>query len=327
MRLQLPHLAQLKRGPLPGWTVQDVPDQRGVSAVITGANSGIGLETARVLARRGARVVMAVRDPIKGEAALADLRHDNPDADLAMGLLDLADLSSVHRFVEWMKAEDLPVGILINNGGVMAVPRSTTVDGFELQIATNHLGHFALTGLLLGRLLEHDDARVVTVTSIAHRRGHIAFDDLMSTRSYGRQDAYRQSKLANLLFAKELQRRMRRAHKTGIRSVAAHPGLAHTNLATHLTEDSRLSRVAELAERVASRYIQTAADGALPILRAATDPLSEGGALYGPAGRGQLRGPAIEVKPKASALEVHDARALWERSVDLTGVPYTTLDW
>jgi NAD(P)-dependent dehydrogenase (short-subunit alcohol dehydrogenase family) len=318
---------KLQRARPGGWTESDIPDQPDVSVVVTGANSGIGKETARILAGRGADVVLAVRDPEKGRAAAADITADHPDAKLTVGHLDLADLSSVHSFARWIDDRDLPVEVLVNNAGIMAVPRSTTVDGFETQLGVNHLGHFALTGLLLRRLLLHERPRIVTVTSLAHRRGHIAFDDLMSTRSYRRTEAYRQSKLANILFAMELHRRLRRAGREGAVSVAAHPGGAATNLTAAMTSNPRIGRLIDLANGPAHRFIQSAADGALPVLRAATDPDARGGTLYGPAGFAELGGPAVEGRPSPRALDVHDARALWERSVELTGVDYSALDW
>jgi NAD(P)-dependent dehydrogenase (short-subunit alcohol dehydrogenase family) len=225
-----------------------------------------------------------------------------------------------------MDENDHRVDVLINNAGVMAVPRTTTVDGFELQMATNHLGHFALTGLLLVRLLAHGPARVVTVTSLAHRRARIDFDDLMSERSYGRYEAYRQSKLANLLFTMELQRRFRQGGRPEARSVAAHPGLTHTNLLSGITDGGPLlRRGVGVLERLSPIVSQPAADGALPVVRAAADPSVDGGDVFGPAGFGQVQGPAAKVKAAPRAYDVHDARALWERSIQLTGVDYSAL--
>ncbi len=211
------------------WTAAEIPDQSGRVAVVTGANSGLGLCTARELARAGAQVVMACRDMSRGDQAAADVRSAVPDAQAEVMRLDLADLSSVRDFVAAVGERHAEIDLLINNAGVMGIPRKQTVDGFEMQIGTNHLGHFALTGLLLERLLAAPQPRVVTVSSVAHRIGRISFDDLNGERRYFRWSAYGQSKLANLIFAYELQRRADAAG-VGLKSMAAHPGYSATHL-------------------------------------------------------------------------------------------------
>ncbi|MEA2123933.1 MAG: hypothetical protein QOI80_715, partial [Solirubrobacteraceae bacterium] len=208
------------------WTAADIPDQSGRTAVVTGANSGLGLVTARELARAGARVVLACRNTDKGDEAAAQIRGDVAGAKVAVAKLDLGSLDSVRAFASGYTGD---LDLLINNAGVMAPPRKETADGFELQFGTNHLGHFALTAQLLARMEDRDDARVVTLSSGAHRIGKIEFDDLQRERHYNRWRAYGQSKLANLLFALELDRRLRAAG-SGVKSLAAHPGYAATNL-------------------------------------------------------------------------------------------------
>ncbi len=289
---------------MPKWTAADVPRQDGRTIVVTGANSGIGLEAARELARAGARVVMAVRTPEKGHAAAAGL-----SGDVEVRELDLASLASVRSF-----AADLagPVDVLINNAGVMALPHRTTADGFEMQFGTNHLGHFALTGLLLGRLRD----RVVTLSSGAHRIGRIDFDDLQHEKSYRRWEAYGQSKLANLLFTYELQRRLIAAGSP-LRAVACHPGYAATNLQFHT--ESFQDAAMGLFNKV---FAQSSAMGALPTLYAATVPDIPPAAFVGPDGLGEQRGhPKLVGSSGRSKDEVAAAR-LWTESERLTGVIY-----
>jgi len=297
-------------------TTTHIPDQHGRIAVITGANSGIGLETASELASAGARVVMACRDTAKGEAAAATIRGNVPGAELEVAQLDLAALDSVRAFAEAYPHERLD--LLINNAGVMASPYTRTVDGFELQLATNHLGHFALTGLLLDSLRATPGARVVTVSSTAHKFGHINFDDLQSERSYRRWRAYGQSKLANLLFAFELDRRLR-ASSADVLSVAAHPGYSATNLQFAATP----SRIERLGSVVLNRvYAQSAERGALPTLYAATADIP-GGSFVGPDGFQEMRGAPTLVKPTRAARDPETARRLWEVSEELTDVHFT----
>ncbi|OBL05211.1 short-chain dehydrogenase [Mycobacterium sp. 1245499.0] len=298
------------------WTTKDIPDQTGRVAVITGANTGLGYETALALADRGAHVVLAVRNLDKGKDAAARITAHSPHADVALQELDLTSLQSVRSAAEQLRTAHDRIDLLINNAGVMWTPKSTTKDGFELQFGTNHLGHFALTGLLLDRLLPVAGSRVVTVSSLGHRiLADIHFDDLQWERSYNRVAAYGQAKLANLLFTYELQRRLA-PHGTTI-AVAAHPGGSRTELTRNLPP---------LVERVVTPVFglisQDAAAGALPQLRAGTDPGVLGGQYFGPDGIGEMQGSP---KVVTSSVKSHDAerqRRLWTVSEELTGVKY-----
>lgn len=306
------------------WTAADIPNQAGKTAVVTGANSGIGFHTALKLARAGARVVLTARDQAKGETAIARIRLEVPRADVALRSLDLADLWSVRSFASQIIDRYGPVDLLVNNAGVMAVPeRRTTADGFELQLGTNHLGPFALTGLLLPALLARPGARVVTVSSINHRMGRIRFDDLQGERRYRPWRAYNQSKLANLLFALELDRRVR-TRGLELVSVAAHPRISATNLQTAGPGLGRFSLRARGLAALARPLGQTPDRGALPSLYAATAPNVVGGGYYGPHGPGQTRGYPVRVRPARKALDEGAARRLWKGSEELTGV---TFDW
>jgi NAD(P)-dependent dehydrogenase (short-subunit alcohol dehydrogenase family) len=301
------------------WTADQMPDQSGRIALITGGNSGLGLEAAKQLAAKGARVVITARDMAKGEAALAEIRAHAPQASAELAQLDLASLDSIRAFADRFPSETAPDGLdlLINNAGLMAPPRRTTADGFELQLGTNHLGHFALTGRLLSTLTARPGARVVTVSSGAHRMGRIDFDDLQGERRYRRWRAYGQSKLANLLFAFELDRRLREAGAP-VASVAAHPGYAATNL-----QSAAAPRLDRLVMVVSNRVIaQSAAMGTLPILYAATEPDLPGGSFAGPDGPGEQRGHPTVVRARATAYDTGVARRLWEVSEQLTGVRY-----
>ena len=299
------------------WTAADIPDQHGRAAVVTGANSGLGLATARELARAGAHVVLAVRNTARGEEAAAGIRARHPGADVEVMPLDLAALASVRAFAERFLSARGGLDLLVNNAGLMAPPRGTTADGFELQLGINHLGHFALTGLVISAMAGREDARVVTVSSTAHRTGRIRFDDLQSERRYFRWRAYGQSKLANLLFALELDRRLRAAGST-VRSLAAHPGYAATNLQT--TAPPLPDRIVmAVANRV---FAQSAEMGALPILYAATFPGLPGGTFVGPDGPGQQRGHPRPVGMASAARDEAVARRLWEVSEELTGVRF-----
>ena len=280
-----------------------MPRQDGRRAVVTGANSGIGFVAARELARAGAHVVLACRDARRGEAALLRVREAVPDARVQLGELDLADLASVRGFAA---ARSEPLDLLVNNAGVMALPsRQETADGFERQIGTNHLGHFALTGLLLDRLLEGDDPRVVTVSSNAHKMGRMDFDDFLCERGYGRWEAYGRSKLANLLFAFELQRR---ADAAGLplRSLAAHPGYSATELQGQSSRErgNPLLRAGDaLVNKVGNLVLaQSDEKGALPTLFAATEDLP-GAAYVGPNGPGEWRGAPQVAVPAGRALK------------------------
>jgi len=307
-----------------GWTAEDVPDQTGKDFLITGGNSGIGLEAARVLAARGATVTLACRNAERAEAATEDIRTAVADADLHVVIIDLGSLDSIRRGADELLETGRGIDVLINNAGIMAVPKGRTADGFELQFGTNHLGHFALTGLLLDRLLEGDEARVVNVSSNAHKAGKMKFDDLQSEEKYGRWGAYGQSKLANLLFTMELERRFRRVGLDHACAVACHPGGAQTNLGAEVFTGS-WERVGQAVEKASGFLFQSAADGAWPTLRAATDPHAKGGDYFGPSKLGQAKGPAVKVKARPKAYDVHDARGLWEVSIDLTGVTYDAL--
>ncbi|APW96650.1 short-chain dehydrogenase [Halobiforma lacisalsi AJ5] len=307
-----------------GWTADDIPDQTERTAVVTGANSGIGLETARELARNGATVVMACRSEGRGREAVRDIHDDVPDADLRLEACDLADLESVRAFVG--RIADERIDALINNAGTMAIPRSETEDGFETQFGVNHLGHFALTGLLLESLATDagDPARVVTVSSGLHERGEIDFDDLHGERSYDPWDAYGQSKLANVLFAYELERRFRTADTNAI-SVAVHPGYADTKLQYRgIEREEGLGRWLRLAGRRVSNAVlaQSAEKGALPTLYAATAPDVEGGAYYGPGGLMNMRGAPERQSSAEASYDRKTARRLWRVSAELTGVRY-----
>jgi len=296
-------------------TKLDLPDQTGRTAVITGANSGIGLEAARALAGAGAQVIMACRDTNKGEAAAAAIRTALPSAKLAVAKLDLASLDSVRAFAASHEQEHLD--LLINNAGVMVPPYRKTADGFELQLGTNHLGHFALTGLLLGQLLGTPGARVVNVSSTAHKIGRIDFDDLQSERSYQRWRAYGQSKLANLLFTFELDRRLRAAGSE-LRSLAAHPGYSATNLQFAATP----SRIERIGSTVLNRVVaQSAEQGAEPTLYAATADIPSG-SFVGPDGFQEMRGKPTLVKATRAARDEDVAARLWEISEQLTDVRF-----
>ncbi|THE64646.1 SDR family NAD(P)-dependent oxidoreductase [Salinadaptatus halalkaliphilus] len=304
------------------WTAEDIPTQQGRTVVITGANSGIGLETTRELARNGASVIMACRSIDRGEAAANDVRTDIPDADLRVEACDLGDLESVRSFAD--RLEDESIDVLINNAGTMAIPRSETADGFETQFGVNHLGHFALTGLILETLATDDGdepARVVTVSSNVHKQGEIDFDDLQHEESYDEWGAYAQSKLANVLFAYELERRFLTAG-TNAESIAVHPGYANTRLQFRGPEQ-RGSRFRKALMKVTNTVVaQSSAKGALSTLYAATAPDAEGGAYYGPGGLANMRGAPERQASSDRSYDESTARRLWAVSSELTGVSY-----
>ena len=307
-----------------GWTPTQIPDLTGTTAVVTGANSGIGVHTTIELARHGATVVMACRSPERGDEALGQVRVQAPGAQVELARLDLADLASVREFADRTLQAHPRIGLLVNNAGVMALPRrQVSADGFELQLATNHLGHFALTGLLLPALLAAP-SRVVTVTSHAHRAGRIDEDDLFAERRYSAWGAYGQSKLANLLFTMQLQRLADRA-AADLTSVAAHPGYTATNLVASGPGATRslLSRVLDAATKVIG---QPAAMGAWPSLYAATMPDVRGAEFFGPASFGGWRGHPERTTATPSAYDPDVADRLWRRSTELTGVDYGVLD-
>lgn len=287
------------------WTAADLPSQEGRVFIITGANSGIGLPTARALGKVGAHVVLAVRDVAKGETAAASVPGDRE-----VRHLDLADLASVRAFAEAWQGD---IDVLINNAGVMRTPERRTVDGFELQVGTNHLGHFALTNLLLPQLTD----RVVTVSSNAHRGGSISLDDLnWQRRRYQRWGAYQQSKLANLLFTLELERRLTAANSP-VRALAAHPGYAATNLQFR-SERGLEDRVMGLSNRL---FAQSDEAGAWPTLFAASQDLP-GGGYVGPDGLAEQRGHPTLVGRTSAASDVEMAKRLWALSEELTGVQF-----
>ena len=298
------------------WTTTDIPDQTGRVAVITGANTGLGYETAAALAAKGAQVVLAVRNLDKGKDAAALITKRSPAAEVILQELDLTSLDSIRAAAEQLRSDHDRIDMLVNNAGVMWTPKSTTKDGFELQFGTNHLGHFAFTGLLLDRLLPVAGSRVVTVSSIGHRiRADIHFDDLQWERGYSRVGAYGQAKLANLMFTYELQRRLA-PHGTTI-AAAAHPGGSRTELSRNLP--SPLRGVFNVVEPLVA---QDAATGALPTLRAATDPGVHGGQYFGPDGFGQMRGHPKVVASSAKSHDVEVQKRLWAVSEELTGVVY-----
>jgi NAD(P)-dependent dehydrogenase (short-subunit alcohol dehydrogenase family) len=294
------------------WTAADIPDETGRTFLVTGANSGLGLETARELARHGARVIMTARNEAKGRAAVDGIKAKKPDADLDLRLLDLSDLDSVRDCAEKLAGERIDV--LVNNAGIMMPPRELSKQGHESQFATNHLGHFALTGLLLSQITD----RVVTVSSSMHKRGSINFDDLSGERSYSPTGHYSQSKLANLLFTLELDRRLRAAGSP-LRSLAAHPGYAATNLQS--TGPTGLAK--QFAQLGNVLLAQSARQGALPQLYAATAAQAQSGQYIGPDWPGELRGHPTVVKPSRRAQDPETARRLWELSEELTGVHFS----
>jgi NAD(P)-dependent dehydrogenase (short-subunit alcohol dehydrogenase family) len=301
------------------WTVANMPDLTGKVVIVTGGNSGIGFEAAKEFARKGAATILACRSMNKAGAALAELKAELPDADAEIMQLDLASLDSVRQFADTFKAKYSQLDILVNNAGIMMVPYGTTEDGFERQLGTNHLGHFALTGLLFDLLLNTPGARVVNVSSAAHHRGDMEFDNLMydEGEGYSPMGAYGRSKLANLLFTNELQRRFAAMGADAL-ATAAHPGISQTNLMSHM-EDRWYYKLMMLATPL---FLQSAAMGALPTIRAAVDPTAHGGEYYGPDGPGERGGYPVVVAASDAAHNEADARQLWQVSEELTGVKF-----
>jgi len=303
------------------WTVDDIPDSSGRTIIVTGGNSGIGYEAAAALAGKGAYVVLACRDRQRATEAVEGIHRAHRHARVDAMTLDLASLDSIRHFAEAFRKRHEALHVLVNNAGVMALPYRTTADGFEMQFGTNHLGHFALTGLLLDRVLATAGARIVTVSSMAHRFGSIHFDDLQSERRYRKWDAYGQSKLANLLFTYELQRRLVGAGARAI-AVACHPGYSATNLQAagpRMAETPVMERLMGVMNRL---FAQSAAMGALPTLYAATAPDVHGGDYIGPDGPGEAWGHPRKVRASARARDADAARRLWDESEVLTGVRY-----
>jgi NAD(P)-dependent dehydrogenase (short-subunit alcohol dehydrogenase family) len=303
------------------WTAVDTPHQSGRTAVVTGASSGIGRETARVLAERGATVILACRNVTKGEATADAIASSTPGRSTPHVIrLDLASLASVREAAEEIRAEFPRLDLLINNAGVMTIPFGLSDDGFELTFATNHLGHFALTGLLLEPLLATPGSRVVTVSSIAHRRADSHVQNIETEHEYDPEQAYARSKLANLLFAYELQHRLRTATAETI-SLAAHPGQVRTDL---WRTSSRLERalLAPALRPLTFWLAQNAQEGALPTLRAALDPSAKGGDFYGPAGWFEATGPPVQVNSTPISHDRPAQLRLWQMSEQLTGISY-----
>lgn len=307
-----------------GWTKAQMPSLSGRVAIVTGANSGLGYEVTKGLAEKGATVVLACRDQQKATTAVAQLRREAPGADLLIMALDLADLASIQRFADTFRQSYARLDLLCNNAGIMAIPRRETKAGFEMQFGVNHLGHFALTGHLIDLILRTPGARVVNVSSGLHQRGVINFDDLMGKRRYREGDAYSQSKLANLLFAYELERKLRVTSAEAI-SVGAHPGYAATNL-QGVGPTMSGSRVKQWMMQAANAiFAQSAEMGALPLLMAATDPAINGGDYIGPSGTLGMRGHPAKVRSSPASYDEATAQRLWTVSEALTGVAYTAL--
>jgi NAD(P)-dependent dehydrogenase (short-subunit alcohol dehydrogenase family) len=305
------------------WTAEQIPSQAGRTALVTGANSGIGYQAALELARHGAHVLLGCRNAAKGRAALDRLMREAPGASAEVAELDMASLASIRAFAAAFAARGIVLDLLINNAGVMALPaRELTPDGFERQFGTNHLGHFALTGLLMPQLLASPAPRVVTVASLAHRNGKIEFDNLQSERKYKPWDAYGASKLANILFAKELDRRARAAQSRLV-SVAVHPGVSTTNIIENGPGSNGLKAV--VLKLVGPMIMQPDAAGALPTLYAATSPDAKGGEYIGPDGWMEMKGSPVVVQPRANGLDTAVGARLWTVSEALTGVTYPAL--
>lgn len=306
------------------WTTNNSADQSDRIVIITGGNSGIGFETAKALASKNAHVILAVRNNEKGAEAVHQILKSYPRSVVEMRLLDLASLESIHKFVEKFSKDYDRLDLLVNNAGVMALPRRETQDGFEMQFGVNHLGHFALTGLILDKLLVTPASRVITVSSGLHERGKIIFDDLMGEQNYSKWGAYSQSKLANLLFAYELQRRLNQISAETI-SVAAHPGYAATNLQTAGAEMEG-SNFSSMMMRLANTiFAQTAEMGALPTLYAALGDDVKGSDYIGPSGFQSMRGYPVKMQSSTASHDRQTAEQLWKISETLTGVQYDVL--
>lgn len=305
------------------WTTANIPDLTGKVMIVTGANIGLGFETAKEFARKGAQTVMACRNMDKAQTARESILSEIPQAQAEIMQLDLSSLASVHQFADAFKAKYERLDVLANNAGIMMTPYGSTKDGFEQQFGTNHLGHFALTGLLLDTLLATPGARVVNVSSSGHRMGVMDFDDLMFAggKGYTGRSGYGRSKLANILFTYELQRRFEAAGVDAM-ALAAHPGGSNTNLDQYLRDKWYFN----LARPLAGVVMQSAAMGALPTIRAAVDPNARGGEYYGPGGMMEMRGYPVLVRSNDASHNLADARQLWQVSEALTGVTFPQLD-
>jgi len=301
------------------WTLNDIPDQNGKTIIVTGGNSGLGYESVKALAAKGAEVVLASRSMEKGDVARTAILESHPQAKITVMPLDLGDLASIRKFAGDFTASYDKLDVLLNNAGIMMTPYFTTKDGFEGQLGTNHFGHFALTGLLMESLLKTPDARVVNVSSMAHKRGDMDFSNLQyeNGSDYSPMKAYGRSKLANLLFTYELQRKLNKSGKS-VMAVAAHPGIATTNLARHMESKFMFKLLNPLFKRMA----QDQADGALPQIRAAVDPGVKGSQYYGPGGKREWKGDPVIVTSNEASHNREDAAKLWEESEKLTGVQF-----
>ena len=302
------------------WTTTDIPDITGKTVIVTGGNSGLGFESVKAFALNGARVILACRSIKKGEEAKKQILEILPTADIIVMELDLADLKSIRNFASLYKQKYPHLDVLLNNAGIMMVPYGLTKDGFENQMGTNYLGHFALTGLLLGVLKNTPASRVVNVTSMAHSSGEMDFNNLLyeNGKDYSPLKAYGRSKLSNLLFTYELQRFFEK-NKINCMALAAHPGLSDTNLGHYMMEKWYFRLLMPLFFRMA----QPASMGALPELRASVDPGAKPAEFYGPDGKRQMKGYPVVVQPKVKAFNKEDARKLWEASEKLTSVIYS----
>lgn len=305
--------------PTEGWTAADMPDLTDKVIIVTGGNSGIGFEAAKAFARKGAQTILACRSMDKAEAALAELQAEIPNASAEIMQLDLASLASVGQFADAFKAKYEQLDVLVNNAGIMMVPYGITEDGFERQLGTNHLGHFALTGLLFDLITKTPGARVVNVSSAAHHRGNMDFDNLMyeEGEGYSPMGAYGRSKLANLLFTYELQRRFE-AMGAKAMATAAHPGISQSNLIGHMSDRWYYGPLIALG----TLFLQSAAMGALPTIRAAVDSAAKGGQYFGPDGSNERSGYPVVVQSNEASHNKADARQLWQVSEQLTGVRF-----
>jgi len=306
------------------WTADNIPNLTGKIIVITGANGGLGFESAQTLAEKGATIVMAVRSMDKGEKARSDILRTHPQVSLDLMKLDVGDLSSVRKFAEDFKSKYDRLDILINNAGVMAIPRQETVDGFEMQLGVNHLGHFALTSLLLDVIVKTPNARIHNVTSSANYTGTINFDDLMGEQNYGRWSAYGQSKLANVFFTFELQKRLTAAGFDTITNTS-HPGFVYTNLQANSVKQSETKMEALLYRIIEPIMAQDISMGILPMLYGSTAEDAKGGTFYGPRTL-NIRGYPAEKKANKEANDAQALKRFWEISEKLTGVTYDVLN-